>query len=129
MQTQKYVIEYAWIENGGARGEKSTKPIKRSQHSKPRSVKEHQKFEVIASTWKEAQLHADDLLIEVEKRFLTESPELKRVTSRKFGFDINPLRYWSNVKASKLDGKPVDYCKRHYGDTKDSYTARIVVYR
>ena len=123
----KFEIEYVWIENGGARGEKSTKFIKQSQHSKPRSIKEHQKFDVVAPNWNEAQQHADDLLIDVERRFLTESPELKRA-GRKFAFDTSPRRYWSNVKASKLDGKPVNYCKRNYSDTKDRYTARIIAY-
>lgn len=129
MQTQKYVIEYVWIENGGARGEKSTKAIKQREHFKPMSVREHQIFEVVAPNWKEAQLHADELLVDVEKRFLTESPELKRASKRRFAFETNPLRYWSNVKASKLDGKPVHYCKRNYSDTKDRYTVRIFAYQ
>ena len=129
MQIQKYVIEYVWIENDGARGEKSVKAIKQRQHSKPRSIKEHRKFEIVARNWKEAQLHADEFLIDSEKRFLNESPELKRASSRSFAFDTNPLRIWSNVKASKLDGKPVHYCKRNYSDTKDSYTARIITFR
>ena len=118
MQTQKYVIEYAWVTNDGQKGDKSA-----------RLVKEHKRFEVIAEDWGKAQAHADELLSGVEERFLSSSPQLKRGKNWRLVHDMNPLRSWSYVLASKLGGKPVHYCKRSYGDSKDRFSARIVVYR
>ena len=118
MQTQKYVIEYAWIENDGQKGDKSK-----------RKVKEHERFEVIAADWGKAQTHADELLSGVEERFLSSSPQLTRGKNWRLVHDMNPLRHWSNVRSSKLAGKPVHYCKRNYGDSTDRFSARIVVYR
>ena len=122
---RNFEVEYIWLE-----GTATPKQQRTGTRPNPRykGVIEQKSFKIEAEDWDQAKVKADKLLESVEQRFLAVSPQLKRAKNWKLVPDRNPKRYWSDILATKLDDQPVEYCKRHYGDSRDCYEARIISY-
>ena len=114
--SRKFEVEYVWSDN------ETGHPI------------ESETFNIYAEDWAKAKQQANELLLGIEQKFLTEmlerSSALMRVGDRTLINNPNVDQLWSNSRLTKrfgkLDPDPVEFCERQYVDTKARYVAQII---